>query len=322
MIETAAQTVTGPAIEDVLAAELATGDAQIGSFGPILRHLLANDERSVFSDEIVARIRGMIGDVARQLLDEVATAAGQADERAHALEDIEALSSSFVANPAFLAHCHALAIEWQLTERLQARLALDPVLSSLLQALIASSDAGTAASAMALLASQSRFVQSQRRMQLPLGELPGDLLHAGLVALRNLAGDDADAQQHAAEAESAIRKRYDEGRSRLGLIARIITAMGGAATAALSVSHAGVALFLTALALGSGQDRDMATMATSEGQMGRLALALCAAGLKPAAVAEQFAALHPDVSLPEGFEQLGADRAAGMLAHSSVYPGG
>jgi hypothetical protein len=319
MIGAATQTMPGHSIEEVLGAELATGDAQIGSFGPILRHLLANDERSVFSDEIVARIRGMIADVAHQLLDETAAAAGQAGDARHSAEAIEALSGSFVANPSFLAHCHALAIEWQLTERLQARLALDPVLSPLLQALIASPDPATASSAMALLAAQSRFAQSQRRMQLPLAELPGDLLHAALVALRTHADG---TQDHAAQAEAAIRKRYDEGRSRLGLIARIITAMGGAATASLSVSHAGVAMFLTALALGSGQDRDVATLATGEGQLARLALALCAAGLRPVAIAEQFAALHPDVALPEGFEQLGADRAAALLTRSAVYPGG
>ena len=53
-----------------------------------------------------------------------------------------------------------------------------------------------------------------------------------------------------------------------------------------------------------------------EGQVARLALTLRAAGLRPEAIEEQFLAIHPDVSLPDGFEALGADRAAAILARS------
>ena len=118
-----------------------------------------------------------------------------------------------------------------------------------------------------------------------------------------------------------IRASYDESRSRLGLISRLVTGMGGGATAALSLTHAGVAMFLSALALASGQERDAAVLATNEGQLARLALALRAAGLKPTAVEEQFVSLHPDVSLPDGFDSLGADRAAALLARSGSFPG-
>lgn len=321
MIETAIQANSGATVETVLRDELAHGDALIGTIAPILRHLLANDEHSVFSDEIIARVRGMIEHVARQLLDTLAEVAGSADDCDHPRAAIEALKDGFVAHPGFLAHVHALAMEWQLTERLHARLALDPVLSPLLQALIASSEPGVAANGMALLASQARFAQAQRRMQLPLTELPGDLLHAALLGLRSQAGEVEEEQFHAAEAERLIRARYDESRSRLGLIARIVTGMGGGAGAALSVSHGGVAIFASALALASGQDRDLAVLATNEGQLARLALALRASGLKAEAVKEQFLSLHPDVALPEDFEQLVPDRAAALLAHSAVYPG-
>jgi hypothetical protein len=174
---------------------------------------------------------------------------------------------------------------------------------------------------MALLAAQARFVQAQRRMQLPVGELPGDLLYGVLLGLRAQAGESEVAQFHAAEAERMVRSRYDESRSRLGLIARIVTGMGGGAGAALSVTHGGVAIFASALALASGQDRDMAVLATNEGQLARLALALRACGLKPEMVEEQFVSLHPDVALPEGFEQISPDRAAALLAHSAAYPG-
>ncbi len=322
MIDTIAQSATGDDIERVLRDDLALGDAQLGSIAPILRHLLNTDEHSVFSDEIVARVRGMAGDVARQLLDATAEIPGGGMHQNHPREVIEALSSSVFAHPGFLAHCHALALEWQLTERLQARLALDPVLTPLLQALISSPEPTTAASAMALLASQARFAQAQRRMQLPLTELPGDLLHAALKTMRGHAAPGPDVQERAAAAEAKVRGNYDESRSRLGLIARLVSAMGGGARAALSVSHAGVAVFLSALSLASGQDRDLTVLTTNEGQLTRLALALRSAGIKPAAVEEQFLALHPDAGLPAGFEQLGADRAAALLARSNIYAGG
>lgn len=308
--------------EAVMRDELAHGDAMIGTIAPILRHLLANDEHSVFSDAIIARVRGMLADVARQALTETAAAAGEPDQRDHPPEQVAELTQGLISHSAFLSHVHALALEWQLTERMQARLALDPVLSPLLQALIASSDPAVAAMAMALLAAQARFATSQRRMQLPLSELPGDLLHAALLAMRGQAGGDAAAQAAALQAEHAIRGRFDESRSRLGLVARMVNGMGGGATAALAITHAGVGIFLSALSLASGQDRDMTVLATNEGQLARLALALRAAGLKQQAVEEQFVSLHPDVALPEGFDQLGSDAAAALLARAASFAGG
>jgi hypothetical protein len=291
-------------------ALLARGDAVLGTIAPILRHLLAHDDHSMFSDEIVARVRGMAGDVARQLLEAPAD-----DDPRRPAEDraVDDLAELLIGSSAFLCHIHALALEWQITERLQARLALDPVLSPLLQALIGSSDATTSGIAMNLLAAQARFGQAQRRMQLPLGELPGDLLHGALLALRNhAAADDARAER----AEKAIRHDYDEGHSRLGLISRLITGMGGGMVAALAVGHAGAAIFLTALAMASGQDRDTTVLTTGDGQAARLALALRAAGLKPQDVEEQVLTLNPDAVLPEGIDRFGANRAAEILSLS------
>ena len=307
-----------PPVDDVLRDELANGDALIETIAPIMRHLLANDEHSVFSDEIVARVRGMLNDVARQLLDGLAEAAGTPDERDHDPDRLQQLVEGYVAHPGFLAHAHALALEWQLTERLQARLALDPVLSPLLQSLIASPDAGVASSAMALLSAQARFAQSQRRMQLALAELPADLLDAALGGMRRYADSEPDLASIGQQAEQDVRGRYDERRGRIGLIAQLVGTMGGGATAALAVGHAGVAIFLSALAMASGQNRNMAILATNEGQLARLALALRAAGLQPQLVEEQFVALHPDFALPAGFDQLGSDRAAALLARSTA----
>jgi len=305
-----------PSVDDILRQELAQGDAVIGTIAPILRHLLANDDQSLFNDEIVARVRGMIDHIARQVLDAVEDAQGLA-RREHAVETIAHVVSALVEQAALLSHVHALALEFQLAERLQARIALDPVLSPLLQALIASPDSATAASAMTLLTAQARFIQSQRRMQLSLGDLPADLFHGVLLVLRSVEAEG----DVLVKAEAKLRGGFDEGRSRLGLMSRLVIGMGGGATAALAIGHAGVGLFLTAVSLGAGQDRDVTALAAHEGQLARLALALRASGMRPEGVEEQFLAIHPDISLPEGFSALGADRAAALLAQSFVGSG-
>lgn len=314
MIETAASSPDPGSVEEILREGLAEGDAMAERAVPILRHLLGNDENSLFSDEVIARVRGMLAHVSSQLLDAMEQERSSDDASRHAEEDVQALSGSLGDAPAVLGHVHALALEWQLTERLHARHGLDTVLSPLVQELVASKDAGTAALAMKVLAAQARYCQSQRRMQLPLGELPGDLLHQALIAMRTLAGGNGDANERAAAAEATIRAAYDEGASRLALLSRLVASMGGTAVAALSVTHAGVALFATALSIGSGQDRDAAILSTNEAQLARFALSLRAAGLKPMGVEEQFLAIHPEIALPEGFEQLGADRAAAILS--------
>lgn len=316
MSEFAVQTGNLDTLEQILRDDLATGEEMAGTVVPILRHLLVSSGNSLFSDDILARVRGMLGDVARQLLDELVAADGETERHEHDEAETAALVDAFVLSPGLLAHLHGLSIETQLSERLQARLGLDPVVSPLVQALIASPDGNTAALAMNFLAAQARFGQMQRRMMLPVTELPGDLLHLTLQAMRGLAAGDVEADGRAARAEAAIRGRYDEAQTRLGLIARLVTGMGGGAIAALSTTHAGIAIFLSALAIGSGQCRDATVLATNEAQLARLALALRACGMKPESVAEQFLAIHPDIELPDGFDRLGADRAAAILASS------
>lgn len=317
MVQTAPKATAAPQdIENLLLHELEAADKAFANTRPILRHLLRNDDHSIFSDQIVAQVRGMLHDIARQLVVALAEAGGERDPQAGAHETAGELAGAFMENPALLGHAHALAIEWQLTERLQTRLSLDPVLSPLVQEMISSGDPATSSSAMALLAAQARFGQSQRRMELPVTELPGDLFHAALMTMRAHAADQAETD--AAKAEEALRKRYEERRSRLGLTERLITALRGDAAKALSVEHAGVALFLTALAIGSGQDRDQVIMTTTETQLARLALSLAACGLKSDAVAAQFLALHPDVDLPQGIEALLPDRAAAILSQAAA----
>ena len=202
-------------VEDVLRLELAEGDAVIGTLGPILRHLLATGDQSLFSDETIARVRGMVEDIARQLLHALAAAEGVEASEDFVGARIDTLAEAFLGDAALLSHLHALTIEWQLAERLHSRNGVDPVLSPLLQALIASTDPDTAAAAMTTLAAQARFVQSLRRMELALAELPGDLFHSALVALRDIDSEGAEI------AEAALRANFDESRSRLGLLSRL-----------------------------------------------------------------------------------------------------
>ena len=305
------------AVESLFGDELAAADLAQANVGPILRHLLGNDDHALFSDRIVAQVRAQIEDLAHQLAMSLETALGHADPREAANETAPQLAAAFIDSPPILAHAHALALEAQLAERLATRLSLDAVLSPLLQALIASPDPNTAATAMALLAAQARFVQAQRRGELPLAELPGDLLHAALLIMREHGtGGDPVRDRVAAVLETAIRGNFDEATNRLGLLHRLVGGMGGGAIAALDVGHAGVALFVTALGLGAGLERDAAMLAASEAQLPRLALALMASGAKPAIVEQQFFAIHPEVTLPDGFETLRADRAAALLAGS------
>ena len=299
-------------VERALHDELVDGDAMIAATRPILRHLLANEDGGLFNDETIARVRGLLLDVAHQLLFAQAAAAQQRDRPAYVAERQDDLARALFADPAFLAHAHALTVEAQLVERLQSRSGIDAVLTPLIQELAASKDADAAGLAMSVLAAQARFQQHWRRMELPLGELPGDLFHRALMALRERASGEEQGPAEAAERQ--LRDEYQEAAGRLALIARLVIGMGQRAPRALAIDHAGLAIFTSALSMASGQERDLVVLSFSERQYARLALSLCAAGLKEQAVIEQFLFLHPDVSLPAGFETLRADRALALLA--------
>ncbi len=311
---TASQSDEAP-VEAMLREALEQGDAVLDTIGPILGHLLANDDDTLFTDEIVAQVRGIILHLAWQMLMSQGKADASEDPGQFAKDHREELAANLASHPALLMHCHALAVEYHLTMRLEQGSSIDPVLTPLLQALVASDDEATAASAMTALASQARFIQHQRRMELPINELPGDLFHQALLIWRGHVADDAGAAADVAEHE--LRASFDESAGRLGLWSRIVASMGGGAMASLSVSHAGAAMFIAALAIASNQDRDIAALSTNDGQMARLALALRAAGVEAKAVEEQFFHIHPDVKLPDVFKLLRSDRAASMLAASN-----
>jgi hypothetical protein len=299
-------------VEQILRDELAQGDSAIATAQPILRHLLANDGHALFSDEVIARVRGMMLDVARQLLEAQAEAAEAPDRGGFIAERQDELVLPLFDDAAFLSHAHALAVEAQLLDTLRLRSDLDPVLTPLVQETAADSHAAMAGLAMAVLAAQARFVQHQRRMELPLRDLPGELFHKALLTLRVHAGE----QPSGVIAERRLRESFDEAAGRPGLLTRLVSGMECRAARALAIDHAGLSVFVTALAMATGQDRDLAVLSLTGRQFARLALSLRAAGLAPNAVEAQFVFLHPEVALPDGFELLGADSAGAMLTTS------
>lgn len=290
-------------VEAILRGGLAREARALASVVPVLRHLLGAETQALVSEAILARVHGMILDCAAQI---TAAQAGRDPAIRARTEDpapVETLAERLMADEALLAHCHALATEGLIAERLMQRHAIDPVLSPLLQELIASEDTAVASLAMATLAAQSRFVQGQRRMELPLGELPAELFH-GLIA-RALDGSETMAR---------VQALYDEGTSRLGLLARLVAAMRRGALAALGLEHGGLALFVTALASETRTARSDVVLACHEGQALHLALLLRAAGLAPQTTERQVLLVDPAACFPAMLGGLSAEHAAAMLA--------
>lgn len=297
------------AVEALLRDEIARENRAISAVVPVLRHLLGSEARGLVSDAILARVRGMVLDCAAQLL--TALAARDPATRMGLPKDpalVDQWAEALMEDDALLAFCHGLATESQLAERLQQRHDIDPVLSPLLQELIASSDPAIASLAMSTLAAQSRFVQSQRRMELSLGELPAELFHA-LTARAAARAEDAAARAGVAR----LLADYDEAASRLGLLARLVSAMRRGALAALALDHAGLALFSSALAAEARLPRNSAVLACHEGQGGRLALALRAAGAGLPAIERQFLLVEPAARMPRAIAALSPERASQLL---------
>ena len=118
-----------------------------------------------------------------------------------------------------------------------------------------------------------------------------------------------------------MRADYDEGAGRLSLLERVVTLVGKDATNALVFDQAGVALFLSALALRTGQPRDLVAVSLHESQVARFALGLRAAGLKPQDIEAQILRLHPDRDPPSGLADIGTREALNLTARSAGWSG-
>lgn len=296
-------------VEAILKDELARGNRALRGVAPVISHMLEISGPALVSDAIVARLRGMLADLSRQLLE------ASQDEPHHLIEieaaRIDTLSEQITEDNAIVSHLYALAMEGYLTQRLEQRASLDPVLSPLLQELIASDRPSTAELAMNVMAAQLRFTQSQRRMELPISELPSDLLAAVLSKFE--ASQSAAGSKVAAGGLASLRQQYDEGAGRIGLLARLVSSLGAGSVAALDLEHSGLALFVSSLAARSRQSRDLAVFACHEGQAARLATSLRAAGLDAEAIESQFRLLGPLDALPNGLGGMPPERAQALL---------
>lgn len=310
-------TATGHSGPDfAMRRDLGAASRAIAETAPVLRYLLQHHANPLLSDVVVARVQGLLTDLARQLADTIPASAWPDEPSRTAFGDD--LCNALADTPALLCHAHALALEWQLVENMEVRLGLDIALPPLLQARVGSPDAVISGTASVLLAAQARFAQAMRRMELPLMELPADLFRICLNTMRALGEDREGTAAYATAAESALRERYDERRTRLGLIERVIIKLDAEAVQALSLEHAGVAIFLTAVAIGSGQDRSGATFAVVDPDVLRFALSLTACGLNSGEVAAQLLAVHPQASIPHGLDLIAPDHALDLLAASNA----
>ncbi|MBL8657953.1 MAG: hypothetical protein JNJ92_11455 [Altererythrobacter sp.] len=286
-----------------LRAAMARGDRLHARSSPALHRLLAVEDHSLLGEAVVAQVGGMLADLSRQLL---ATDGREVDTATSA-----ALAARLAESEALRDHCHALALEWRLALGLEAERALDPVLSPLIQSLVAGIPAETSALAMAALGAQARFAQAQRRMALPLGELPAELFHAALLILRNALPGEPEGR------EARLRRDYEEGSGRLALLGRLAGETGDLlGGAALAVEEAGVALWLSVLAIRTGETRERTIFAASDRELGRLMLALRAAGAAPAEAERQALMIRPDAQLPRGLHDVGTREAAQWLAEA------
>lgn len=315
MSETVSEADERTQIEALLRHELAQGDRALAGVAPVLGHLLTGAGHALISDDVVARMRGMLDNIASELLR--AESGANASASGNDAEDrTENLATALASSNVILSHCYAVAVESRLTEELERRAGIDQVLPPLMQELIASDDEATAELAMATMASQARFLQGQRRMSLPLSELPAEQFDEIVRTWKSFARDLGPAVR--SQVEALLRADHDESGSRLGLFGRLISKLKSGATVALSIEHGGLAMFATALASLTGQPRELAVLSCHPEQLGRLALGLRAAGLTIEQIAQQFVVIQPDFSLPEGFEHVSRSQARQLIDTASL----
>nr|WP_298896508.1 hypothetical protein [uncultured Altererythrobacter sp.] len=290
--------------------ELARGDVALAGVAPVLSHLLASSGQALVSEDLVARMRGMLGNLAIQILRTEAEVSGGSRQLEPTVTD--ELASKLASSGILVSHCYAIAMESQLAEQLEQTHGIDQVLTPLLQELIASPDENMAELAMGAMTAQARFVQAQRRMNLPLAELPAELFHDVIAHWSAMVGDRESQQQE--RVFQVLRGGYDESSSRLGLLTRVMGSLGHGLRAAIDLEHAGFALFASGLARASRQPRELAVLSCHERQATRLALALRAAGLKPEEMRKQFLLIQSDLAMPSGADVISQEGALSLIA--------
>jgi len=304
-------------------AALARCDFARRSQVPVLAHLLGAPVKHSINAEIVARVRSAIEHLAAQLAAAAFGDGAKIDQGALALvpptgaeREIDALTAQFWGWPELLEHVLARVLEGQLALDLEQRHSLDPVLSPLFQELIASERPERAQLAMAALTAQARFIESFRRMRLPVLQLSAELFSAlvergARILARN--GTKADAAR-VERGLATLRTRYDEAETREGLFSQLIAALGRARCAALDLEHAGVALFSSALAESAGTARANVVGALQAAQHPLLVTQMRAAGLERERVVDTIEFMRGDWSLCAAALELDTERARDLLA--------
>lgn len=294
-------------VDVLLREELARGNRARASVVPVFAHFLDSDGPSLFNDAIIAALRGQLDHLSRQLLAEPSN-----DNSSDAARTRQALSNRLAGDAVIVDHLYSVALEGLIAKNLEQTCAIDPVLSPLLQELIASDSPAIAEIAMSVLAAQSRFSLNHTRMELPLGDLPFEVF-ARTLEHGEAAAVDANVDVGKA-AFAKLKSNYDEGTNRIGLLARLTAAMRGGAIAGLDLAHAGLALFASSCASLLSIEREHAVFACHEGQTVRLALMLKAAGLNGEASERQIALLGGTKAVPCGLEAISQAYARDMLA--------
>ncbi|UAB77227.1 hypothetical protein INR77_10390 [Erythrobacter sp. SCSIO 43205] len=292
-----------------LREELARGTRARASVAPVIAHLLDSDGPSLFSDAILAGLRGKLDHIARQLLEQMIDGGiGQLRQR----EMHKSVSNRLAGDAAIIDHLFATTLEGAIAKNLSERCAIDPVLSPLLQELIASDNPSIAELAINVLAAQSRFSLSHARMELPLKELPFDVFLGVLEHGEQAASDTSIALD--SRAIAGLKRSFDEATNRVGLLTRLVSTMRGGAIAGLDLSHAGLALFASSCAALLPVDREQAVFACHESQTVRLAVMLRAAGLSAETSARQTALLGGSKQHPVSIETMSQSHAQDLLA--------
>jgi hypothetical protein len=292
-------------LEAALREGLARGDAAFRGIASVLTHMLDDSWPSIVSDASLARVQGMMTGFAHELR---SSAPG---DNVLSEPDLEVFRQTLLSDERLLEHCFVLSVEGQIIDRLADEHSVERVLSPLLQELVGSDREEIAELAMSCITAQSRFVQTQSRMQTPLSDLPADLFHAVLGKWQEFASKHR--KDVPIQSIEALRKNYDEGATRAAQLERLVASMGKGVRAAFDLPHAGFSMFATALARESDQSRSHAVLACQSVQSPRLALGLRATGLEEADIAKNVVALGGEATDSKGLNQILPDQAQSIL---------
>jgi len=291
-----------------LRADLAGDDRALSGVVPVLSHVLTNRGEPMVSDDIIARMRGLIASAAEQLL-------ASKEEEASA-EEVDSLSTALASNGSIVTHYYALAFEGGLSEDLAERNGLDPVISPLIRELMGSKDNSVAEIATKLMASQARFIEGQKRRQSSIFELPPELLEEVLVTVKTWAKQQI--RPLGTQLSADLKEAYDEASTRLGLLTHLIAMLGASGELVCEIETAGFAIFCSALAAQTRQPRELMVLSCQSHQSLRLALALKATGISTESTIRQFEFIGSDVTFPAGFDIWDGESAADMLLGSPL----